>query len=80
MFDDESPQERLTLPSVYKFFFHIGSVDSFERQLEESQKQLGIASSDFIPVKYITQWSILQELIRCITTFSVCRQTACISI
>jgi len=64
LFDDERPQERLSLPSVYRFFFHIGSVDSFERQLEDSQKQLGITSSDFIPVKYITQWSVLQELIR----------------
>ena len=68
MFDEGEQRppetEKPALASIYKFFFHIGSVDSFERQLEESQKQFGIEASDFIPVKYITQWSIVQELIR----------------
>ena len=29
-------------PSGYKYFFHIGSVDSFERKMEEAQEALGI--------------------------------------
>ena len=29
-------------PSVYKYYFHIGSVDSFERKMEEAQEALGI--------------------------------------
>ena len=32
--------------------FNIGSVDSFERNLEQAQKELGIHPSDFIPVTY----------------------------
>ncbi|GMH37425.1 hypothetical protein BSKO_05298 [Bryopsis sp. KO-2023] len=51
-------------PPVYKFFFHIGSVDSFERQLEVAQQQLGWKSEEYIPVKYTTQWNLLQEILR----------------
>jgi FtsH Extracellular len=29
-------------PSGYKYYFHIGSVDSFERKMEEAQEALGI--------------------------------------
>jgi hypothetical protein len=29
--------------SVYKYFFHVGSVDSFERKMEEAQEALGIS-------------------------------------
>lgn len=36
----------------FKFFFRIGSVDSFERRLDEAQKEYGLKSSDFIPVRY----------------------------
>lgn len=50
--------------SAYKFFFHIGSVDSFERQMETAQQELGRKSGEFVPVKYTTQWSILQEIAR----------------
>lgn len=64
LFEDAGQQDALALPSSYRFYFHIGSVDSFEKQLEDSQTQLGIPTSDFIPVKYITQWSIIQEIIR----------------
>jgi AFG3 family protein len=41
------------------YFFSIGSVESFERKLEAAQKELGIASRDFIPVQYVseTSWS-----------------------
>ena len=34
--------------------FNIGSVDSFERNLEQAQKELDIHPSDFIPVTYKT--------------------------
>eukprot|EP00803_Ostreobium_quekettii_P002176 evm.model.scf_1526.3 EVM.evm.TU.scf_1526.3 scf_1526:22105-28389(-) len=53
-----------TLPSVYKYFFHIGSVDSFERQLESAQLGLGMKPEDFVPVTFVTQWNLLQELLR----------------
>ena len=39
-------------PSYLKF--NIGSVDSFERNLEQAQKELDIHPSNFIPVTYKT--------------------------
>ena len=44
------------------FLFSIGSVESFERKLEEAQDQLGIAPSDRIPVSYETGGSTLGNL------------------
>lgn len=50
--------------AAYKFFFHVGSVDSFERQMEVAQQQLGWKPEDHVAIKYATQWSILQEVAR----------------
>ncbi|KAL2983858.1 hypothetical protein AAZX31_12G058900 [Glycine max] len=36
----------------YKYYFNIGSVESFEEKLEEAQEALGIYSHDFVPVTY----------------------------
>ena len=33
-------------PSVPKYFFNVGSVDSFERKMEEAQEALGISIGD----------------------------------
>ncbi|KAK3282440.1 hypothetical protein CYMTET_9822 [Cymbomonas tetramitiformis] len=49
-------------PSVYKYFFTIGSVDSFERKLEDAQDSLGIEPRDYTPVVYTSQQSWLNEL------------------
>jgi hypothetical protein len=35
-----------------KYYFLIGSVDAFERQLEEAQRELGLPSSAWVPVRY----------------------------
>ena len=40
------------------------TVESFERKLEESQRALGIAPRDFIPVIYVNETSWAQELSR----------------
>lgn len=42
------------------YFFTIGSLESFERQLEEAQNELGIPSRDRIPVSYSNELSSLQ--------------------
>ncbi|CAN0477656.1 unnamed protein product [Hapterophycus canaliculatus] len=47
--------------------FEIGSVDTFERKLEDSQRQMGINSRDFIPVQYVTESSRSQGIIRALT-------------
>lgn len=54
--------------SQYKFYFNIGSVDSFERKLEESQEDLGVDPHDYVPVTYISELSWLQELMSLIPT------------
>jgi AFG3 family protein len=47
-----------------KYYFNIGSVDSFEEKLEEAQEALGIDSHDFVPVTYVAEVNWFQELIR----------------
>lgn len=47
--------------------FEIGSVDTFERKLEESQRQMGISPRDFIPVQYVTESNRSQGIIRALT-------------
>lgn len=37
------------------YYFSIGSVDSFERHLDEAQNELGIPSSERIPVSYVEE-------------------------
>lgn len=42
--------------------FSIGSVDSFERKLEEAQNELNIPASERIPVMYTTEGSLTSSL------------------
>ena len=37
----------------HAFYFNIGSVDVFERKLEEAQEELGYDPSEYIPVRYV---------------------------
>ncbi len=48
-------------PLVYRF--SIGSVESFERKLEETQRELGIAPRNFVPVQYANETNWKSELI-----------------
>jgi len=48
----------------YKYYFNIGSVESFEEKLEEAQEALGIDSHDFVPVTYVSEMVWYQELMR----------------
>ncbi len=41
----------------YKFHFNIGSIDSFERKMEEAQEDLGRASDSFVPITYTNELS-----------------------
>eukprot|EP01041_Mallomonas_annulata_P000104 gene104-146_t len=51
-----------SLPSQY--YFTIGSVESFERKLEEAQLHLGIERRDFVPVLYVSETNWIQEASR----------------
>ncbi|XP_044473829.1 ATP-dependent zinc metalloprotease FTSH 10, mitochondrial-like [Mangifera indica] len=50
--------------SQYKFYFNIGSVESFEEKLEEAQRALGIDPHDYIPVTYASKVNWFQVLMR----------------
>ncbi|KAI7858468.1 peptidase family M41-domain-containing protein [Circinella umbellata] len=45
------------------FYFSIGSVDSFERKLEDAQNELQIPSSERIPVSYRDEISLLNTML-----------------
>jgi AFG3 family protein len=51
-------------PSRCKYYFNIGSVDSFEEKLEEAQEALGIDPHDYVPVTYVAEVNWFQELMR----------------
>jgi hypothetical protein len=40
------------------YHFVVGSVESFERNLEQAQVDLGIDASEFIPVTYVNETNI----------------------
>lgn len=48
----------------YKYYFNIGSVESFEEKLEEAQEALGIDPHDYVPVTYVSEMVWYQELLR----------------
>ncbi|GAB1314281.1 AAA ATPase afg3 [Madurella fahalii] len=39
----------------FTYYFSIGSIDAFERRLDEAQRELGIPSSERIPVSYASE-------------------------
>ncbi|KAK9168405.1 hypothetical protein Syun_000545 [Stephania yunnanensis] len=52
----------------YKYYFNIGSVESFEEKLEEAQEALGIDPHDYVPVTYVSEMVWYQELMRFLPT------------
>lgn len=50
--------------SVYKFYFNIGSVDAFERKMEEAQAALGWKPEEYIPITYTSEFSWQAEIVK----------------
>ena len=48
----------------YKYYFTIGSVESFEEKLEEAQEALGIDPHEYVPVTYMNEMVWYQEIMR----------------
>jgi len=46
------------------YFFTIGSIESFERKLEITQRELGISTSEFVPVQYANETNWGGELMK----------------
>lgn len=66
IFMHRSGDDGLQSPSVgspglekgqYKFHFNIGSIDSFERKMEEAQEDLGWGTDSFVPITYTNELS-----------------------
>ncbi|XP_021278866.1 ATP-dependent zinc metalloprotease FTSH 10, mitochondrial-like [Herrania umbratica] len=55
----------------YKYYFNIGSVESFEEKLEEAQEALRIDPHDYVPVTYVSELMWYQELMRFAPTLLV---------
>ena len=55
-------------PSQHKYSFNIGSLESFERKMEEAQEALGFDPNEFVPVTYTHQLSWSQEALRLLPT------------
>ena len=51
-------------PAKFKYYFNIGSLDSFERKLEEAQDILGVDPHEFVPVTYLNEVAWSTELAR----------------
>ncbi|ONK67741.1 uncharacterized protein A4U43_C05F3260 [Asparagus officinalis] len=48
--------------SQYRYYFNIGSVESFEEKLEEAQEVLNIDPHDYVPVTYVNEIIWYKEL------------------
>ena len=76
--DSRRDTDRLNVPdrSIGKdaasmYYFSIGSVEAFERKLEEMQRALKIEPRDFIPVMYVQETSAGAELMRFAPTIAI---------
>lgn len=58
-------------PTQSNLFFTIGSVENFERSLEQSQNDLGIDPAHFIPVTYVKEAEWAKELLKLAPTLLI---------
>ncbi|KAL3140183.1 ATP-dependent zinc metalloprotease FTSH 10, mitochondrial [Trebouxia sp. C0009 RCD-2024] len=54
--------------SLHKYSFNIGSIDSFDRKMEEAQEALGFDPNEFVPITYTNELSWSQEALRLLPT------------
>eukprot|EP00793_Prasinoderma_coloniale_P002466 PRCOL_00001948-RA len=58
-------------PAKLMYYFSIGSVDSFERQLEDAQELAGTDPSNYVPVTYASDEGWAKEILRAMPTILV---------
>lgn len=56
---------------MLKYYFKIGSVDSFERKLDEAQKELNVPSANYVPVQYNYEVSLLSTAMEFLPTLLI---------
>jgi len=47
-----------------EFYFNIGSIEAFERRMEEIQRDMGIEPRDFVPIQYVAETNVGTEILR----------------
>ncbi|KAG9159194.1 hypothetical protein Leryth_018176 [Lithospermum erythrorhizon] len=47
-----------------KYYFTIGSIESFEEKLEEAQEGLGIDPHNYVPVTYADEMNLFKEIVK----------------
>mmetsp|Transcript_7855 Transcript_7855/g.13510 ORF Transcript_7855/g.13510 Transcript_7855/m.13510 type:complete len:862 (-) Transcript_7855:907-3492(-) len=52
----------------YKYHFAVGSIDSFERKMDEAQKDLGLPPDAYVPVKYVHEVSLVSVMVDVLPT------------
>lgn len=57
--------------SQLRYHFNVGSVDSFERKLDEAQEDLGWDPANFIPVTYCSEFSLVSEFTKLLPTILI---------
>ncbi|MQM16993.1 hypothetical protein Taro_049960 [Colocasia esculenta] len=62
--DIQGPRQDIPTKGVYKYYFNIGSIDSFEQKLEEAQESLNIDPHDYVSVTYVSEVMWYQELLK----------------
>ncbi|KAL0056074.1 hypothetical protein WJX82_007524 [Trebouxia sp. C0006] len=70
---DMQPAASTSIPargpqSQHKYSFNIGSIDSFDRKMEEAQEALGFDPNEYVPITYTNELSWSQELLRLLPT------------
>ena len=56
---------------THKFSFNIGSLETFERKMEEAQELMGVESSKFAPVTYVSEMYWQGEILRALPTIAI---------
>eukprot|EP00471_Norrisiella_sphaerica_P005608 CAMPEP_0184489462 /NCGR_PEP_ID=MMETSP0113_2-20130426/15505_1 /TAXON_ID=91329 /ORGANISM="Norrisiella sphaerica, Strain BC52" /LENGTH=319 /DNA_ID=CAMNT_0026872891 /DNA_START=100 /DNA_END=1056 /DNA_ORIENTATION=- len=51
-------------PVDKEYYFNIGSIEAFERRMEDVQREMGIEPRDYIPIQYVAETNIGTEFLR----------------
>jgi len=64
-------QQQQQNQQTHKFSFNIGSLETFERKMEEAQELMGVESSKFVPVTYVSEMYWQGEILRALPTIAI---------
>ena len=64
----EEDDQKALRSGEYRYYFNIGSVDSFERKLEDAQHLAGYDPAEYVPVTYVSENQFLTEGMRLVPT------------